>query len=483
MKLSSKARKQKMEKENKLSEPSFYVNFEKVYARNIDSNMSLLNFLRHNHKLTGTKEGCSEGDCGACSVIILEEDGRLAPVNSCILKVGQILDKNIMTVEGASKLASAKPLIEALNSKAASQCGFCTPGFVMAAVALKEKHKNPSEKTIHDSLSGNLCRCTGYRPIVEGIQSLKQKIKFPKPRIIKEPALKSAVFGKTTYIYPKSKKELVEFISKEKNYTVLSGGTDWNLEAEDADFKEQKILFLKNVKEMSRVKVSASSFEIGACVTLSKFEELCREFFSPFLDTIIRFGSPQIRTAATVGGNLGTSSPIGDLAPLFFVLEAELSLLGPKGERTIPIKDFFRGYRKNSLKSNELIFKVMVPKTKKRDSIFSWKLSKRYDQDISTLSLAAKLKMDKNHTIEHIILSAGGVGPTPLLLDKTSKLLKDSNLRFNQNSLLTALSHDISPISDLRGTAKYRSAAMVGLIKKMQRSAISGKKQHSIMSI
>ena len=164
-------------------------------------------------------------------------------------------------------------------------------------------------------------------------------------------------------------------------------------------------------------------------------------------------------------------------------MEAELSLLGPKGERTIPIKDFFKGYRKNALKRNELIYKVKVPKTKKEDSIFSWKLSKRYDQDISTLSLAAKFKMDKNHTIENIILSAGGVGPTPLLLDKTGKLLKDSNLRFNQNSLITALSHDISPISDLRGTAKYRSAAMVGLIKKMQRSAISGEKQHSIMSI
>ena len=160
-----------------------------------------------------------------------------------------------------------------------------------------------------------------------------------------------------------------------------------------------------------------------------------------------------------------------------------MSLLGPKGERTIPIKDFFKGYRKNALKRNELIYKVKVPKTKKEDSIFSWKLSKRYDQDISTLSLAAKLKMNKNQAIEHIILSAGGVGPTPLLLDKTSKLLKESNLRFNQSALLTALNHDISPISDLRGTAKYRSAAMVGLIKKMQRCAISGEKQYSIMSI
>ena len=472
-----------MEKENKLSGPSFYVNFEKVYARNIDSNMSLLNFLRHNHKLTGTKEGCSEGDCGACSVIILEEDGGLAPVNSCILKVGQILDKNIVTIEGASKLTSIKPLIEALNSKAASQCGFCTPGFVMAAVALKGKHKNPSEKTIHDSLSGNLCRCTGYRPIVEGIQSLEQKIKFPNPKIRKDPTLKSAVFGKTTYIYPKSKKELVEFISKEKNYTVLSGGTDWNLEAEDADFKEQKILFLKNVKEMSRVKVSTSSFEIGACVTLSKFEELCHAFFPSFVDTVIRFGSPQIRTAATVGGNLGTTSPIGDLAPLFFVLGAKLSLLGPMGERTIPIKDFFKDYRKNSLKNNELIFKVVLPKKGKKDTLFSWKLSKRYDQDISTLSLAARVTLDKNQSLEKIILSAGGVGPIPLILHQTARLLKKTNLTFSQSALQTAISHDISPISDLRGTARYRSTAMVGLIKKMQRSLVSGEEQHSIMSI
>ena len=170
-----------MEKQNKKSEPSFYVNFKKVYARNIDSNISLLNFLRHNCKFTGTKEGCSEGDCGACSVLIFDEKGSLAPVNSCILKVGQIIDKNIVTIEGASKLSSAKPLIQALNSEAASQCGFCTPGFVMAALALKEKHKSPSESIIHDSLSGNLCRCTGYRPIVNGIQSLKEKIKFPMP--------------------------------------------------------------------------------------------------------------------------------------------------------------------------------------------------------------------------------------------------------------------------------------------------------------
>ena len=472
-----------MEKQNKKSEPSFYVNFKKVYARNIDSNISLLNFLRHNCKFTGTKEGCSEGDCGACSVLIFDEKGSLAPVNSCILKVGQIIDKNIVTIEGASKLSSAKPLIQALNSEAASQCGFCTPGFVMAALALKEKHKSPSESVIHDSLSGNLCRCTGYRPIVNGIQSLKEKIRLPMPINSKGPKLKTAIFGKTTYIYPDSKKELIEFISKEKNYTVLSGGTDWNLEAEDSNFKEQKILFLNNIKEMSTIKTKASSFEIGACVTLSKFEELCREFFHPFLDTIIRFGSPQIRTAATVGGNLGTSSPIGDLAPLFFVLEAELSLLGPKGERTISIKDFFKGYRTNSLKNNELIFKVKVPKAKKGSSIFSWKLSKRYDQDISTLSLAAKLTMNKKKAIENIIKSAGGVGPTPLLLDKTSKLLKESNLHFNQSALLTALNHDISPISDLRGTAKYRSAAMVGLIKKMQRSVISGEIQHSIMSI
>ena len=472
-----------MKEENYLSEPCFYVNFEKVYARNIDSNMSLLNFLRHNHKLTGTKEGCSEGDCGACSVLIFEEKGTLAPINSCILKVGQILDKNIVTIEGASKLTSAKPLIEALNSKAASQCGFCTPGFVMAALALKEKHKNPPEKIIHDSLSGNLCRCTGYRPIVNGVQSLKEKIKLPLPISAKGSSLKSAVFGKTIYNYPKSKKELLEFISKEKNYTVLSGGTDWNLEAEDADFKKQKILYLKNIKEMSKLKVKASSFEIGACVTLSKFEELCREFFPPFVDTLIRFGSPQIRTAATVGGNLGTTSPIGDLAPLFFVLNAKLSLLGPRGERTIPIKDFFKGYRKNSLKSNELIFKVLLPKKGKKDTLYSWKLSKRYDQDISTLSLAAKVTLGKNQSLENIILSAGGVGPTPLILHKTGTLLKKTNLSFNQSALQTAISHDISPISDLRGTARYRSTAMVGLIKKMQRSLISGEEQHSIMSI
>ena len=153
------------------------------------------------------------------------------------------------------------------------------------------------------------------------------------------------------------------------------------------------------------------------------------------------------------------------------------------GERTIPVKDFFKGYRKNSLKSNELIFKVLLPKKGKKDILYSWKLSKRYDQDISTLSLAAKVTLGKNQSLENIILSAGGVGPTPLILHKTGTLLKKTNLSFSQGALQTAISNDISPISDLRGTARYRATAMVGLIKKMQRSLISGEEQHSIMSI
>ena len=166
----------------KLEEPHVFVNFEKILIDKFDSNISVLNFLRNHRDLVGTKEGCSEGDCGACSVLIYDKELKYSPINSCILKVGQIIGKNIITVEGISQLKNSESLLSSLYDQGASQCGFCTPGFVIAAAALKIEQPKVNEKQVHDGLSGNLCRCTGYRPIIDAILETKEKIIIPNPK-------------------------------------------------------------------------------------------------------------------------------------------------------------------------------------------------------------------------------------------------------------------------------------------------------------
>ena len=466
----------------KLEEPYVFVNFEKIFIDKLDSNISVLNFLRNQQDLVGTKEGCSEGDCGACSVLIYDKDIKYSPINSCILKVGQIIGKNIITVEGISKLKSSEKLLKSLYEQGASQCGFCTPGFVVAATALKNNHAKIDEKKIHDGLSGNLCRCTGYRPIIEAILNTSGKIPLPAPKKNKELFNSKILFGKTAFFYPRSVDDLRKLLKSGKSFTPLAGGTDWNLESADKDFDKQNILFLNEVDEMKEIKIKKSSIEFGGSVSLKKFENFCIEYFPPLQETINRFGSPQIRSAATIGGNIATSSPIGDLAPIFLVLGAKLHILGKKGIRKIYLKDFFLGYRQNRLKSNEIILKIDLPKLGKTQKLFSWKLSKRYDQDISTIALAAKIDLEKGEFIKDVILAAGGVAAVPTILRKTSLSLKNRSINSLKPDFLSSLSKDISPISDLRGTAEYRKNAMAGLLMKMETSLREKDTPLSIMS-
>ena len=233
---------------------------------------------------------------------------------------------------------------------------------------------------------------------------------------------------------------------------------------------------------MKEIKIKKSNIEFGGSVSLKKFENFCIEYFPPLQETINRFGSPQIRSAATIGGNIATSSPIGDLAPIFLVLGAKLHILGKKGITKIYLKDFFLGYRQNRLKSNEIILKIDLPKLGKTQKLFSWKLSKRYDQDISTIALAAKIELEDGDFIKDVILAAGGVAAVPTILRKTSLSLKNRSINSLKPDFLSSLSKDISPISDLRGTAEYRKNAMAGLLMKMETSLREKDTPLSIMS-
>jgi xanthine dehydrogenase small subunit len=454
-------------KKQNLEEPYIFINSDKISIGKVDNNISVLNFLRNNKKLVGTKEGCSEGDCGACSILISDKDGGFNPINSCILKIGQVIGESLITIEGVAKSKAAEKLVTSLYEKGASQCGFCTPGFVIASTALKNNFSKTTEKQVHDALSGNLCRCTGYRPIIDAILDVKGKVPLPKAIRQKDRFHSKINFGKTSYLYPRSLNDLKNLLSSKRNFVPLAGGTDWNLERADQDFSSHEILFLNGLPEITSIKKRAKTFEVGASVTLQAFENFCLTHYPSLSDTLNRFGSPQIRSAATIGGNLATSSPIGDLAPIFLALDASLQLLSKKGIRRVSIKQFFLGYRKNRLKPKEIIFKLELPKLKKSQKLFSWKLSKRYDQDISTISLAGIVDMSKVNIIKDITLAAGGVAAVPIILKRTSQSLKNRNINNDVPNLLLSVAKDISPISDLRGTAEYRETAMNGLLRKM----------------
>ena len=391
-----------------------YINNKKVEVTNVYHDITLLDWLRNYHKITGTKEGCAEGDCGACSVIINEknkEDSK--PINSCLVRLGQVIGSNITTIEGLGCDKNPHPLQMAFSNEYASQCGYCTPGFIISGVSLINSGKVVNNDTINDAISGNLCRCTGYSPIIKAIKSVSdRKTKFTKVEIINKE--KKVRLGNITYLKPNNLKELKDYLEV-KSFQFIAGGTDLNLQRPIINEKENNIICLSSIKELNFIKKFKEKMVLGGAVTIENFLDFIRSKMPELIEILQRFGSPQIRNQGTIGGNLCTSSPIGDLAPLLMVLNSDINVFGKNGIKKTNIKNFFKGYRKNILKKDEIILSIEIPYPNKKNKIFSWKLSKRYDQDISTISLAINIQTQKN-IIKEIQMAAGGVAATPKFL-------------------------------------------------------------------
>ena len=403
-----------------------YINNKKVEVTNVYHDITLLDWLRNYHKITGTKEGCAEGDCGACSVIINKknkEDSK--PINSCLVRLGQVIGSNITTIEGLGCDKNPHPLQMAFSNEYASQCGYCTPGFIISGVSLINSGKVINNDTINDAISGNLCRCTGYSPIIKAIKSVSdRKTKFKKVEIINKE--KKVRFGNITYLKPNNLKELKDYLEV-KSFQFIAGGTDLNLQRPIINEKENNIICLSSIKELNFIKKFKEKMVLGGAVTIENFLDSVRSKMPELIEILQRFGSPQIRNQGTIGGNLCTSSPIGDLAPLLMVLNSDINVFGKNGIKKTNIKNFFKGYRKNILKKDEIILSIEIPYPNKKNKIFSWKLSKRYDQDISTISLAINIQTQKN-IIKEIQMAAGGVAATPKSLDKLCKSMLEKKL-------------------------------------------------------
>ena len=446
---------------------------------NPDTNETVLNFVRSNLKKTGTKEGCAEGGCGACTIVLGElKNNKILykSINSCITFVPVLNGKQLILIENLTSENGKLHLVQdAMVDYHGSQCGFCTPGFVMSMFAMFKNNKSINNELINDSLSGNLCRCTGYRPIIDAAKSLDNlsrydhfdKDKFITLRLLKKITKKNIEITNNNkkYFAPKTIKELKKILNKVKDAKLLSGGTDLSLEVTKKRKELEKIIYLGSIEELNFIKKYKNEIEIGASTTLINFEKQIKKYYLDFYNILKRYGSVQIRNVCTIAGNIATASPIGDSLPLLMALDAKIIIDGKNGKKTIPINNFFIGYRKTKLKQGDFIYSVKIPILKY--NIFkAYKISKRFDDDISSVCGSFNLEINKNH-IKRAKIAFGGMSEVPKRAIKTEKILINSEFSEKIFDKATKnLEKDFSPIDDMRASKKYRMEVAKNLLLK-----------------
>ena len=346
------------------------LNDQPVEIDGVSPMTTLLDWLREHRGLKGTKEGCAEGDCGACTVVLERSDGHREPINACIALLGQIDGQAVRTVEGLrAPDGGPHPVQRAMAEADATQCGFCTPGFVMSAYAFAAGGETAELDTIHDALAGNLCRCTGYRPIVQAMASVSGLAIEPAARLPERTG--SAAFG--SFYAPRSLSELLGLRSAHPEALLLAGATDLGLLASRSRKPPSVLIHVAQVPELAEVRDDKDELSIGAAVSYVHAEPALVASYPALKRYLSRLGSRHIRTMGTIGGNLGTASPIGDMPPVLLALETRLRLTSRRGSRELPLEEFFLDYRKTALAPDEVIESLTMPRLRPpRWSRSSW---------------------------------------------------------------------------------------------------------------
>lgn len=460
----------------------FLLNNELCLVDDIDPNTTVLDYLREHRQKVGTKEGCASGDCGACTVVLGDLSSgsiKYSAINSCITPIGNLHGKQLITVEDLKADGVMHPVQQAMVDCHGSQCGFCTPGFVMSMFAYRKNHAEPDRDSIIEALGGNLCRCTGYRPIVDAAVQMFDPA-LPDQFSVQERATVTALTQISTsgtsvhlagngknYYSPASSAELAELLSANPNAKMVAGGTDLSLEITQSLREFDTLVYTGRVEEMLSIIETPESIRIGAAVTYSDCKEiLCREY--PDLHELIeRLGSRQIRNQGTLGGNVGNASPIGDMPPVLIALKAQLVLRSASGSRTLAVEDYFVRYKVTAQRPGEFIESITIPRAEQGLIFRAYKISKRLEDDISAICAVFYLSI-KNGVVVYASIAFGGMAEIPKRAECCEKTL--INQPWNEATVataMTALANDYTPISDFRATAAYRTQVSQNLLQRL----------------
>ncbi len=443
---------------------------------------TILDWLRGEERSTGTKEGCAEGDCGACAVVVVRQrDGRLVyePVNSCITLLGQLDGAELITVEDLADGGTLHPVQTAMARQHGSQCGFCTPGIVMSLFAhYHDGNGSTSRERINDVLAGNLCRCTGYRPIVDAALEVcanGAEDKFARTAAARFKALRALDDAADVFVgddasffaAPASEASLARLYAQHSDATIVAGSTDVGLWITKKLAPIAKIIHVGRVAELAEMRETAGGYEIGATVSLARAAPVLGAIDPDIAEVLRRFGSIQVRACGTVGGNIANGSPIGDLAPMLIALGATLELRQGETTRTLPLENFFLGYGKQDRRSGEFVRRLRVPRLPKAAHFRAYKISKRVDEDISAVLAALCISVEGGR-ITQARVAFGGMAATPKRAVAVEEALRGLSLTepARWRAAADAVSKDFAPINDLRASAAYRIRVAANLIVK-----------------
>ncbi|NIA68691.1 xanthine dehydrogenase small subunit [Pelagibius litoralis] len=450
----------------------------------VDPTMTVLDYLRLEEHLVGTKEGCNEGDCGACTVVLARpRDGALhyEAVNACIQFVGTLDGCQLITVEHLAKDGALHPVQQAMVDCHGSQCGFCTPGFVMSLFAMTRDHAEaPDDQSIDDVLAGNLCRCTGYAPIVKAARQAYQKnprgdvfardeaATFAKLGALQDDATiaVSDAAGARRFFAPAGLDDLAALYLQHPDATLVAGSTDVGLWVTKDMQRPETVIYLGRVAELAQIAETKDSIEIGAGVSYSAAMAVLGEHYPDMGEVVRRIGSVQIRNAGTIGGNVANGSPIGDSPPLLIAAGAILHLRKGGERRSLPIEDFFIDYGRQDRAPGELVERISLPLPEAGTRFRAYKISKRFDQDISAVLGAFSLKIEAGQ-VSSARLAFGGLAATPKRAAAAEAAL--AGAAWNEATVaraMAALAEDFSPISDWRASADYRLKVSQNLLRR-----------------
>jgi xanthine dehydrogenase small subunit len=453
-----------------------------VVLRQFSPRATVLDWLREDMGAKGTKEGCAEGDCGACTVVLARlKDGRLVyePFNACILLLGQLDGAELITIEDLAVGGELHPLQQAMVDTHASQCGFCTPGIVMSLFAAYHSSEPMTYSGLCDQLAGNLCRCTGYRPIIAA--ALQTSVAEPidhfaatsQERAVALAALadhRDVFVGDETAFFaaPASLDALAALYARFPDATLVGGATDVGLWVTKQLRDLKRVIWLGRVVGLDNIGESADgALSLGATLSLEDATALLGAIHPDLKELLRRFGSKQVRVSGTVGGNIANGSPIGDLAPALIALGGRVVLRKGDKTRALPLEDFFIAYGKQDRGPGEFVVAVEAPRLAPHQHYLAFKVSKRFDEDISAVMLAVRFDLDGREIVRARV-ACGGMAATPKRAAKTERALVGANLdepatwRFARE----AIGEDFTPLTDMRASAAYRMKVAANLLEK-----------------